>query len=75
MLPGVEWFIGISVDEDVALSQLQTMSLGAIIVTLIGTALSLLVLILVTQRILKPLHQLRNSMHEINSGDADLTNG
>jgi len=73
MLPGVEWFIGISVDEDVALSQLQTMSLGAIIVTLIGTALSLLVLILVTQRILKPLHQLRNSMHEINSGDADLT--
>lgn len=72
-LPGVEWYVGIVVDENIALAQLKSMSLGAAIVTIMGAALSLIVLILVTQRILKPLHQLKHSLKDINSGDGDLT--
>lgn len=72
-LPGVDWLVGVTVDEGVALAQLETMTVGAVLATLLGTIISLIVLVLVMQRILVPLHQLRESFRDMNSGEGDLT--
>ncbi|MCU1716653.1 methyl-accepting chemotaxis protein [Pseudomonas sp. 5P_3.1_Bac2] len=72
-LKGMDWYIGVVIDKDIIMSEANTLSWRAVIGTLLGVAISLIVLIALMNALLKPLGQLHNSLREVNSGQGDLT--
>nr|WP_079202119.1 methyl-accepting chemotaxis protein [Pseudomonas sp. CC6-YY-74] len=72
-LNGMDWYIGVVLDEAKVMSEANTLSWRAAVGTLIGVALSLLLLAALMNRLLKPLANLHSSLNEINRGEGDLT--
>ena len=72
-LEGMDWYIGVVLDESKVLAEANALSWRAATGTLIGVALSLLLLGALMARLLKPLSQLQDSLRDINSGNGDLT--
>ncbi|UTW08266.1 methyl-accepting chemotaxis protein [Pseudomonas benzenivorans] len=72
-LTGMDWYIGVVLDESKVLAEANALSWRAATGTLIGVALSLLLLGALMAHLLRPLSQLQNSLRDINSGDGDLT--
>jgi len=72
-LKGMDWYIGVVLDQDIVMAAAHTLSWRAVIGTGLGVLLSLLVLGLLVKRLLRPLEQLKDSLADINRGEGDLT--
>ncbi|MDP3847498.1 MAG: methyl-accepting chemotaxis protein [Pseudomonas sp.] len=72
-LKGMDWYIGVVLDENLVMAEANALSWRAVIGTVVGVLLSLLVLGVLMNRLLKPLALLNDSLHEINQGEGDLT--
>ncbi|MBR0565412.1 methyl-accepting chemotaxis protein [Azoarcus sp. L1K30] len=72
-LQGMNWYLGIVLDEAVLLREARTAGLRALLGTVIGVALSLIVLSILMSRLMAPLMHLHQALREINSGTGDLT--
>ncbi|PKI22281.1 methyl-accepting chemotaxis protein [Pseudomonas monteilii] len=72
-LKGMDWYIGVVLDESIVMSAVSTLSWRAAIGTALGVLVSLLVLGLLLQALLRPLDRLKASLTNINEGKGDLT--
>ncbi|CAM3816856.1 methyl-accepting chemotaxis protein [Ectopseudomonas alcaliphila] len=72
-LRGMDWYIGVVLDESVVMAEANRLTWLAVVGTVVGVAISLVVLGLLMNSLLKPLGLLSTSLHEINSGEGDLT--
>ena len=72
-LRGMDWYIGVVLDQDIVMAAAHTLTWRAVIGTGLGVLLSLLVLGLLVRRLLRPLDQLKESLADINRGEGDLT--
>jgi methyl-accepting chemotaxis protein len=72
-LRGMDWYIGVVLDESIVMAEANRLTWLAVIGTVIGVAISLVVLGLLMGRLLQPLTLLSTSLREINSGEGDLT--
>lgn len=72
-LKGMNWYIGVVLDNSIVMAEANSLSWRAAIATLLGVLISLLVLGALMKRLLKPLDLLHTSLREINSGEGDLT--
>ncbi|POF43248.1 chemotaxis protein [Pseudomonas laurylsulfativorans] len=72
-LKGMDWYIGVVLDQDIVMAAAYILSWRAVIGTGLGVLLSLLVLGLLVRRLLRPLDQLKESLADINRGEGDLT--
>ncbi|MFD1006940.1 methyl-accepting chemotaxis protein [Oceanisphaera ostreae] len=72
-LVGMNWYVGVVLDKSIVMSEINGLSWRAAIGTLIGVALSLLLLGTLVSHLLRPLENLHRSLNEINQGGGDLT--
>jgi methyl-accepting chemotaxis protein len=72
-LKGMDWYIGVVLDQDIVMAAAHDLSWRAVIGTSLGVIVSLLVLGLLVRRLLWPLDQLKESLADINRGEGDLT--
>lgn len=71
-LKQMDWYIGVVLDKQIVMAEVEVLSQRAIVGTLLGVLISLIVLALLMRHLLKPLHQLSASLREVNSGQGDL---
>jgi methyl-accepting chemotaxis protein len=72
-LPSVKWSIGLSVDKDKAYAALHEFRRSALIATLVAVLVTLALLGLLIQALLRPLHSMGKAMESIAAGEGDLT--
>jgi methyl-accepting chemotaxis protein len=72
-LGGMNWYIGVVLDESKVMAEANALSWRATAGTAIGVVLTLLVLSVLMRRVLRPLLQLRTSLRQLNGGQGDLT--
>jgi len=72
-LNGMDWYIGVVLDQDIVMAAARVLSWRAVIGTGLGVIISLVVLGMVLRRLLWPLERLRESLVDINRGEGDLT--
>ena len=72
-LKGMDWYIGVVLDKGIVMAEANALSWRAVIGTILGVIISLIVLGVLMNNLLKPLDHLHNSLHEVNSGEGDLT--
>ncbi|OEC40805.1 chemotaxis protein [Pseudomonas sp. 1D4] len=72
-LKGMDWYIGVVLDQDKVMAEANALSWRAVIGTVLGVVISLVVLSLLVKNLLRPLDGLADSLREINSGEGDLT--
>ena len=72
-LEGMDWLIGVVLDQRIVMAEADSLTWRAVLATLLGVLVSLVVLGLLLGRLLKPLDLLHRSFHEVNQGDGDLT--
>lgn len=72
-LPGADWYVGLSVDRDLAYEQLRDFSRSALIAMLVSVLLVMFALGVLLRLLLKPLLRMTVAMQDIAAGDGDLT--
>ncbi len=72
-LPAADWYIGLSVDRDLAYRQLRDFSGSALIAMLVSVLLVMLALGVLLRMLLKPLSRMIVAMQDIAAGEGDLT--
>nr|WP_306456337.1 methyl-accepting chemotaxis protein [Pseudomonas sp. LJDD11] len=72
-LRSADWYIGVVLDEKIVMAEADNLSKWAIIATVLGVIISLLLLSTFMKQLLKPLDLLQRSIKEVNSGEGDLT--
>lgn len=72
-LPGVNWYVGLSLDRDLAYASLADFSRATLLATMACLVAILLALGILLRNLLQPLRRMSAAMHDIASGDGDLT--
>jgi len=72
-LKGMDWYIGVVLDQDIVMAEANALSWRAVVGTVLGVVISLIVLGVLMNGLLKPLAHLNDSLSEVNSGQGDLT--
>lgn len=72
-LPGADWYVGLSVDRDLAYRQLRDFSESALIAMLVSVLLVMLALGVLLRLLMKPLLRMIVAMQDIAAGEGDLT--
>lgn len=72
-LKGMQWYIGVVLDEGIVMAASHLLSWRAAAGTALGVLLSLLVLGFLVRRLLLPLDRLKASLADMNRGNGDLT--
>nr|WP_273014440.1 MULTISPECIES: methyl-accepting chemotaxis protein [Pseudomonas] len=72
-LPGTDWYVGLSVDRDLAYEQLSDFSRSALIAMVVSVVLVMLALGGLLRLLLKPLVRMGDAMGDIAAGEGDLT--
>jgi len=72
-LSGMDWYIGVVLDKSIVMAEANALSWRAVIGTVLGVVISLIVLGVLMNSLLKPLEHLHRSLREVNSGEGDLT--
>ncbi|TRX76822.1 methyl-accepting chemotaxis protein [Pseudomonas mangiferae] len=72
-LKGMDWYIGVVLDKHIVMAEADALTWRAVIGTILGVVISLLVLGWLMARLLKPLEWLNRSLNEVNRGGGDLT--
>jgi methyl-accepting chemotaxis protein len=73
LVPSEGWYIGIVIDERSAFSALASLKMSAIIYTIVGFIISVLVLTFLLKVLMKPLGALNLAIKKVASGEGDLT--
>lgn len=72
-LPGVNWYLGISLDRDKAFAAQASSRWSALLAAVVTVVSLLLLLGLLLQWLLRPLHTMTQAMEDIAQGEGDLT--
>ncbi|KAB0551210.1 methyl-accepting chemotaxis protein [Pseudomonas argentinensis] len=72
-LPDVQWYVGLSIDKDLAYAALDEFRLSAAIATLIAVALIIALLGVLIRVLMQPLTTMGKAMEDIARGEGDLT--
>ncbi|MNJ32539.1 Methyl-accepting chemotaxis protein PctB [compost metagenome] len=72
-LKGMDWYIGIVLDEGVVMAAARVLGWRAVVGTGLGVLISLLLLGFWVKMLLRPLDRLKDSLIDINDGQGDLT--
>lgn len=72
-LRGMQWYIGVVVDEEIAMAAANERAIGSFIIEVIGALISTLLLGALMIKMLQPINTLSASLVAINSGHGDLT--
>ncbi|MDP3814872.1 methyl-accepting chemotaxis protein [Pseudomonas sp.] len=72
-LKGMDWYIGVVLDKSIIMAEANALSWRAVVGTVLGVIISLIVLGVLMNSLLKPLDHLGASLREVNSGKGDLT--
>lgn len=72
-LPGVDWHVGLSIDEDKAYSGLSSFRTSALVATLISIAAIVVLMGMLMGYLLRPLTSLSAALEDIAQGEGDLT--
>jgi methyl-accepting chemotaxis protein len=72
-LPGADWYVGLSVERDLAYAQLAAFSRSALIAMTVAMLAILLALGLLLRVLLRPLLRMTGAMQDIAAGEGDLT--
>lgn len=72
-LRGLDWYIGVVVDADIVMADVNEMGRNSFFAVLISLVIGVIVLGSLMQTILKPIGLLTQSLLDINSGNGDLT--
>ncbi len=72
-LPGVEWYVGLSIDQDEAFASLTSFRISAFIATLVAIGAIVLLLGMFMGFLLRPLAILGATLDNIAKGEGDLT--
>ncbi|MFB4392853.1 MULTISPECIES: methyl-accepting chemotaxis protein [unclassified Pseudomonas] len=72
-LPGVQWYVGLSIDKDKAYANLSHFRTSAIIAMLVAVAAIAGLLSLLIPLLMRPLTAISRAMHDIAEGEGDLT--
>ncbi len=72
-LPDAEWYVGLSIDKDLAYADLADFRWSAAIATLIAVALIIALLSVLIRVLMQPLTAMGKAMEDIAQGEGDLT--
>ncbi|PZW42010.1 methyl-accepting chemotaxis protein [Pseudomonas sp. URMO17WK12:I2] len=72
-LPDVQWYVGLSIDKNLAYAALDEFRLSAAIATLIAVALIIALLGMLIRVLMQPLTTMGKAMEDIARGEGDLT--
>lgn len=72
-ISGESWYIGSVINTEVAFSVIKDLRNETIIFTIIGVALSIVIIALLIRVLTKPIHDLNDAILEIAKGNGDLT--
>jgi methyl-accepting chemotaxis protein len=72
-LKGMDWVIGVVLDESIVMSDAREIGFAALIGVIISAVISTFILTYAMTLILAPLRKLHSSLAEINRGEGDLT--
>lgn len=72
-LPGNKWYVGLSVDEELAYAGVKESRKSAIAAIVVVSLLVVMVLTFFIKHLLKPLHSLNLAMRDMAEGQGDLT--
>ena len=72
-LSSVNWYIGLSVDKDMAYSMLSEFRASAVVATVIAVVAIIALLGLLIRLLIQPLHVMTRAMEDIADGEGDLT--
>ena len=72
-LKGMDWYLGIALDEAALMREAEAASVRAIVGAAAGVLLSVIVLAALMRRMMTPLQRLHHALQEINGGAGDLT--
>lgn len=72
-LPGVEWYVGLSIDQDKAFASLTSFRISAFIATMVAIGAIVLLLGMFMGFLLRPLAILGAALDDIAKGEGDLT--
>ncbi|OXS16039.1 chemotaxis protein [Zobellella denitrificans] len=72
-LKSAKWYIGVVLDEAAVMAQADRLQWQALLIAVLGVAISMTLLILLMTSLLKPLGGLHQSLKDINGGQGDLT--
>ncbi len=72
-VPSVDWYLAVEIDEDKAYAPIHNFRNMAIIITIVGALLTIVLLSLLLAKLTNPLRSLQSAMDEIAQGEGDLT--
>ena len=72
-VPNQDWFIGVALDRDIAFASVARMRTESIIFTVFALIISIVILLLLITKLMRPLGLLSDSIQDVASGDGDLT--
>lgn len=72
-VPSQDWFIGVALDRDKAFASVAKMRFESIVFTIIALIISIALLLLLINNLMKPLSSLNNAIQGVALGDGDLT--
>lgn len=72
-LPDVQWYVGLSIDKNLAYAELNEFRLSAAVATLIAVALIIALLSVLIRVLMQPLTTMGKAMEDIARGEGDLT--
>jgi len=72
-LPSVNWYVGVSVDKDMAYAMLSDFRTSAVVATVIAVAFIIALLSMLIRLLIQPLHVMTRAMEDIADGEGDLT--
>jgi len=72
-IPGIDWYVGCTVDDTIAFQAINSMRTSSIIITGIALIISIALLLLFIKKLMKPLGSLNNAIQDIATGEGDLT--
>ena len=72
-LPSQNWFVGALIDNEKAFATVDNLRNSAIIYTIIGVILSIIILTVLIKFLMRPLNTLNHAIKDVASGQGDLT--
>lgn len=72
-LKGVDWYLGVALNEDIIFSPVHQLRSDAIMYSLIALIIAVLALGAIIKQLMKPLKLLNDAMRDVATGEGDLT--
>lgn len=72
-VPTEHWYVGSLIDNEKAFSAVTKLRNSAIIYTIIGVVLSIIILTMLINMLMRPLNTLNHAIKDVASGQGDLT--